>query len=67
MGLLRDIREVLKVVRRRQPSKIFCPKCGSPEIHVSLRTDVLVAPKSYVCDVCGYRGLVVMELEKEEG
>ena len=67
MGLLRDIREVLKTIARRQPSKIYCPECGSPEIHVSRSADVLVTPKSYVCDACGYRGLVVMELEKEEG
>jgi rubredoxin len=66
MGLLRDIRDVLKTVRRRRPSKIYCPKCGSPQIHLSLNGDVFVTPKRFVCDACGYCGLFVMEVEKGE-
>jgi C4-type Zn-finger protein len=66
MGLLRDLRDVLKAVKRRRPSKIYCPKCGSPQFHLSMKRDVFVTPKHYICDACGYCGLFVMELEKGE-
>jgi len=66
MGLLRDMRQLFYTLRRRQPSKIFCPRCGSPEIHLSSSMDYWLTPKKYVCDDCGYYGILVMEIEKEE-
>jgi hypothetical protein len=27
--------------------------------------DLWLTPKSYICEECGYTGLIVMELEKE--
>jgi predicted RNA-binding Zn-ribbon protein involved in translation (DUF1610 family) len=67
MGKLRDIGELFKTMKRRRPSKIYCPRCGSPEIHLSSGTDYWLTPKKYVCNKCGYHGLLIMELEKEEG
>jgi predicted RNA-binding Zn-ribbon protein involved in translation (DUF1610 family) len=67
MGKLRDIGELFKTMKRRRPSKIYCPRCGSPEIHLSSSTDYWLTPKKYVCNKCGYYGLLIMELEKEEG
>jgi transposase-like protein len=67
MGLLQDIVEVLKTVKHRKPSKMYCPKCGSPGIRLSGRMNYWLAPPKYVCKGCGYSGPVVMELEKEEG
>ena len=67
MGLIRDLREVLKTAKRRRPSKIYCPRCGSPEIHVCYRTDVFLTTKRYLCDNCKYIGPLIMEIEKEEG
>jgi len=67
MGRLGDIGELLKTMKRRPPSKIYCPRCGSPDIHLSNSTDYWLTPKKYVCNKCGYYGLLIMELEKEEG
>jgi len=66
MKLPQNIREVFKTLRRRKPSKIYCPRCGSPKIHLSSSLDYWLTPKKYVCENCGYAGLIVMELEKEE-
>ncbi|MEM2249304.1 MAG: hypothetical protein QXQ50_02940 [Candidatus Bathyarchaeia archaeon] len=66
MGILQNMREVLKTLKHRSPSKIYCPKCGSPRIHLSSSLDYWLTPKKYVCEDCGYVGPVVMEIEKEE-
>ncbi|MEM3731160.1 MAG: hypothetical protein QW667_04360 [Candidatus Bathyarchaeia archaeon] len=67
MGLLQNIREVFKMLRYRKPSKIYCPKCGSPKIRLSSSLDYWLTPKKYVCEKCGYVGPLVMELEEGEG
>jgi predicted RNA-binding Zn-ribbon protein involved in translation (DUF1610 family) len=61
-----NMREVIRILKRRGPSKIFCPKCGSPDIQLSSRFLYGVTPRVYVCRSCGYNGPIVMELEKEE-
>ena len=61
-----DIRRVFKNVKRRKPTQIFCPRCASPKIHLFSSLDLWLTPQSYLCDDCGYRGVIVMELEKEE-
>jgi len=66
MKLLQNIREVFKTLKRREPSKKYCPRCGSPKIRLSSGLDYWLTPKKYVCENCGYVGLIVMELEKEE-
>ncbi|MGB9714724.1 MAG: hypothetical protein ACPLZC_07110 [Candidatus Bathyarchaeales archaeon] len=66
MKFLEDLREVFKTLKRRKPTKIYCPRCGSPRIHLSSSLDYWLTPKKYVCDECGYKGQIVMELEKEE-
>ena len=66
MKLLENIREVFKMLKRREPSKIYCPRCGSTKIHLSSSLDYWLTPKKYVCENCGYIGSIVMELEKEK-
>jgi len=66
MKKLESVREVLKKMKHRKPSKIFCPKCASPEIRLFSSLDLWLTPKKYVCESCGYVGPVVMELEKME-
>ncbi|HEY4674941.1 MAG TPA: hypothetical protein VIH48_02675 [Candidatus Bathyarchaeia archaeon] len=66
MGLLQNMREVLGMLKHRKPCKIYCPKCGSPKIHLSTSLEYWLTPKKYSCDDCGYNGPIVMELEKEE-
>lgn len=66
MGLLGDVRDILRSLKHRKPSKIYCPRCASPKIHVSSGFDYWLVPVKYVCDNCGYVGPIVMELEKLE-
>jgi len=66
MKKLGDIREVLKSMKHRRPSSIFCPRCASSKISLFSSLDIWLTPKKYVCGDCGYVGPVVMELEKTE-
>ncbi|MGQ9545199.1 MAG: hypothetical protein ACUVQX_05380 [Candidatus Bathycorpusculaceae bacterium] len=66
MKLLKNLREVFGMLKHRKPTKIYCPRCGSPKIHLSSSLDYWLTPKKYVCENCGYTGPIVMELEKEE-
>jgi len=66
MRLLGNIREVLKTLKRRKPSLIYCPRCASQNIHLSSGFDYWLTPKKYFCENCGYLGPIIMELEKEE-
>jgi len=64
--LLENVREVFKMLKRRKPSKIYCPRCGSLKIHLSSSLDYWLTPKKYVCENCGYVGSIVMELEEKK-
>jgi predicted RNA-binding Zn-ribbon protein involved in translation (DUF1610 family) len=66
MGILGNIREVLKTLKRKKPSKIYCPKCTSPNIHLSDSINSWLGSRKYVCEDCGYSGPIIMEIEKEE-
>jgi hypothetical protein len=66
MKKLDCFRDVFKHSKRRRPTQIFCPKCGSPKIQLNSSLDVWLTPKSYYCPECGYHGIIVMELEPEE-
>jgi predicted RNA-binding Zn-ribbon protein involved in translation (DUF1610 family) len=66
MGTLGNIREVLRTLKHDKPSKTYCPRCGSPDIHLLSTLYYGLFPKKYVCENCGYNGPIVMELEKEE-
>jgi predicted RNA-binding Zn-ribbon protein involved in translation (DUF1610 family) len=63
---LKNVREVLKTLKHRKPSRIYCPRCCSQKIHLSSSLDHWLTPKKYICDECGYVGSIIMELEKEE-
>jgi len=66
MGILQNLREVAKKLQHRTPRPKLCPRCGSPKLRLSSRFDVWLLPEQYVCQNCGYKGPIVMELEKEE-
>jgi predicted RNA-binding Zn-ribbon protein involved in translation (DUF1610 family) len=59
------IRDILKNTKYRKPTQIYCPRCASPDIHLSSSLAVWLTPKQYLCDKCGYTGIIVMELEEE--
>jgi len=66
MKMLGNIRGVLRTLKHRKPTQIFCPRCGSPRLQLSSSLDYWLTPQKYICSNCGYMGSVFMELEKEE-
>jgi len=64
MKPLANVREVLKTIKRRKPTQIFCPRCASPRIGLSSSFDMWLTPQNFACQSCGYLGPIVMELEK---
>jgi len=57
---------VVRGLRHGRPGAKLCPRCKSARLRFSSRFDVWLFPEQYVCDDCGYRGPVVLELEREE-
>jgi len=66
LGILQNLREVVRSLKHSQPTPKLCPRCASPKLRLSSRFDIWLLPEQYVCDNCGYKGPIVMELEKEE-
>jgi len=60
------IRDVFKHAKHRKPCQIYCPRCASLKIALSSSLAVWQTPKEYFCEDCGYRGIIVMELEADE-
>jgi hypothetical protein len=60
------IRDVFKHAKHRKPAQIYCPRCASPKIALSSSLAVWLTPKEYFCENCGYRGIIVMELDVDE-
>jgi predicted RNA-binding Zn-ribbon protein involved in translation (DUF1610 family) len=66
MDVLRNIREVAKNMKHNYPTIKLCPSCGSSHLRLSSRFDLWLLPEQYVCEECGYKGPVTLELEKTE-
>jgi len=66
MGILRNIREVVGNLKHDRPTPKLCPRCGNPRLRLSSRFDIWLFPEQYVCEQCGYKGPITLELEKEE-
>ncbi len=66
MGSIKNFREVVKSLKHRRACAKLCPRCGSPELEFSTRFDVWLLPEQYLCRRCGYRGPIVMEIDREE-
>lgn len=66
MKKLDSIREIFKNTKHRKPTMIFCPRCASPNIHLTSSLAVWLTPKQYLCQECGYIGTIIMELEEEK-
>ena len=65
MGVLTVLFEVLGRLKRGRSAKKLCPKCGNPELRLSSVLDVWLTPEQYVCESCGYKGPIVMEVQEE--
>ena len=60
------LRDIFKNTKHRKPTQIYCPRCASPKIAPSSSLAVWLTPKQYYCEECGYLGIIVMELEKDD-
>lgn len=43
-----------------------CPVCGSRKLRLSSPLDGWLTPEVYICEECGYRGPIYLELQLEE-
>jgi predicted RNA-binding Zn-ribbon protein involved in translation (DUF1610 family) len=66
MSILQNIREVLRGLNKRKAVKKLCPRCGSSKLRLSSRFDIWLTPEQYICESCGYKGPVVMEVDEED-
>jgi predicted RNA-binding Zn-ribbon protein involved in translation (DUF1610 family) len=66
LSRLRTLREILSSLKRRKPTKKYCPKCGNPHIRLSSKFDVWILPEQYVCNKCGYKGSIALEVEEDK-
>jgi hypothetical protein len=66
LGLLKNMREVVRSFKHDGPSPKLCPRCTSPKLRLSSRFDMWLFPEQYICENCGYKGPIVLELVKEE-
>ncbi len=64
MGILQNIRDIVKNLKHDHPKPKLCPRCGSPKLKLSSRFDIWLFPEQYVCEQCGYKGPITMELEE---
>jgi len=66
MGTLQNIGEILKGLSRRGRVRKLCPRCGSSKLRLSSRFDIWLTPEQYICESCGYKGPIVMEVGEED-
>lgn len=64
MSVFKSLGEVFRGLKRGKPAVKLCPVCRSSKIRLSSRFDAWLMPAQYVCEKCGYKGPIVMEIEK---
>jgi hypothetical protein len=63
LEIFKNLREIGgRIERRRVRTPKCCPKCASSKLSLSSTFDVWLTPEQYVCENCGYKGPIVMEL-----
>jgi predicted RNA-binding Zn-ribbon protein involved in translation (DUF1610 family) len=69
MEIIRNIREIVGNLKHDRPAPKLCPRCGNPRLRLSSRFDIWLFPEQYICEQCGYKGPITLELtpEKTEG
>ena len=66
MKIIEKFNQFFRNLKHSGPSMIFCPKCGNPNLKKSSSYDSWLIPAKYICENCGYSGLIYMELEKKD-
>jgi len=61
-----NFRDVFKNFKRRSRNVVrICPVCGSKKIRVLPLSNWLL-PETYICEKCGYRGFIILEVDENE-
>jgi predicted RNA-binding Zn-ribbon protein involved in translation (DUF1610 family) len=66
LGLIRNIFNFIKDAKRKNPKQIVCPRCGSIKIKPYTSLSSWLTPEEYLCEECGYKGSIILEVEKEK-
>jgi predicted RNA-binding Zn-ribbon protein involved in translation (DUF1610 family) len=66
LGVFKSFREVFKELKQGKSAVKVCPACGSSQISLSSCFDAWLMPVQYVCEKCGYKGPIVMEIELQK-
>lgn len=74
MRMLKDICRVVGKLKRKELGKLtprLCPRCESSKLRFSSSFDAYprmygLTPGQYVCEDCGYKGPIALELEEED-
>ena len=69
--VFKSLREIAKELKRRKTTPKFCPRCGSPNLKFLSSLEAYprmygIAPMQYVCERCGYKGPIAMEIDENE-
>jgi len=65
MSLLDRIRKIFSFKSKRGTIAL-CPVCYSPDLKPLTRLSGLLTPRVYICNKCGYKGPVYLEVDLEE-
>ncbi len=74
MGILQDLYKVVTKLKRKKFGSLtprLCPRCGSSKLKFSSSFETYprmfgLTPGQYVCENCGYKGPIALELDEEE-
>jgi len=62
---LKGALEALRRVRRTRTNLKICPRCGKANIRPEGSLGFGFLPITYVCEDCGYRGHLIIEVDEE--
>lgn len=66
MERLKEALKALRRVRYRRASSKICPRCGKSNIRPEGSLGFGFLPIIYVCEDCGYRGHLIIEVDEED-
>ncbi|MFB0543826.1 MAG: hypothetical protein ACETVR_03495 [Candidatus Bathyarchaeia archaeon] len=66
MKRLKGTLEALRRVKNRGTRLRVCPSCGKSNIRPEGSLGFGVLPVIYICKDCGYRGHLIIEVDKED-
>ncbi|RLG92784.1 MAG: hypothetical protein DRO36_00040 [Candidatus Hecatellales archaeon] len=65
MPIKNFFKTLLKKKSNNKKTMFVCPRCGSLKVYPSSWMNGWLTPTQYVCENCGYKGPILLKLEKE--